>query len=79
MKIGIASDHHGIKAKAKIKKYLEHLGHDVIDYGSNNLDSVDYPIYAFKVGESLKKEVKAGIIVGTEMFILSDCLVEMNL
>ena len=63
MKIAIAADHNGIKIKAKIKKYLEHLGHEVIDYGTNTIDSVDYPEYAFKVGNALKEEVELGILI----------------
>jgi len=64
MKIGIASDHHGIKMKQKIQKYLEHLGHEVIDLGPETSESVDYPEYAFKVGKSLKKEeIDLGILI----------------
>ena len=53
MKIGIAADHNGVKMKAKIKAYLEHLGHEIIDFGPETIDSVDYPEYAFKVGKAL--------------------------
>ena len=63
MKIAIAADHHGVKTKEKIKKYLEHLGHEVIDYGTNNTTSVDYPEYAFKVGKALKEEIELGILI----------------
>jgi len=63
MKIGIAADHHGVRIKGKIKKYLEHLGHEVIDYGSNTVYSVDYPEYAFKLGNALKEEIELGILI----------------
>ena len=63
MKIGIAADHHGVRKKEKIKKYLEHLGHEVTDYGSNTVFAVDYPEYAFKVGKALKEEVELGILI----------------
>ena len=63
MKIGIAADHHGVRRKEKIKNYLEHLGHEVMDYGSNTVYSVDYPEYAFKVGEALKEEIELGILI----------------
>lgn len=63
MKIGIASDHKGIKTKEKIKKYLEYLGYEIIDYGTNNTTSVDYPEYAFKIGNALKEEVELGILI----------------
>lgn len=63
MKIGIAADHHGVKIKEKIKKYLEHFGYEVIDYGTNTIASVDYPEYAFKVGKALKEEIELGILI----------------
>ena len=63
MKIGIAADHHGVKTKEKIKKYLEHFGYEVIDYGTNTIASVDYPEYAFKVGKALKEEIELGILI----------------
>ena len=64
MKIGIAADHHGIKVKENIKKYLEKKGYEVIDYGTNTSDSVDYPEYAFKVAKLLKKEeIELGILI----------------
>ena len=64
MKIGIAADHHGIKVKETIKEYLEKKGYEVIDYGTNTSDSVDYPEYAFKVAKLLKKEeIELGILI----------------
>ena len=63
MKIGIAADHNGVKMKAKIKAYLEHLGHEIIDFGPETIDSVDYPEYAFKVGKALKEEIEIGILI----------------
>lgn len=64
MKIGIASDHHGVKIKKNIKDYLNHLGYEVLDLGPSTLDSVDYPEYAFKIGDLLKsKEIEIGILI----------------
>lgn len=57
MKIAIATDHHGVKEKAKLIKYLESLGNEMINYGPDSEESVDYPKYAFKVGESVSKGV----------------------
>ena len=42
MKIGIASDHAGYLKKVKIIKYLSKK-YEVMDYGTYNKDSVDYP------------------------------------
>lgn len=51
MKIGITSDHRGYKLKEKVTKYLKRKGYDVIDYGTNSSDIVDYSDYGIKLGE----------------------------
>lgn len=64
MKIGIANDHRGYILKMQLKLYLKDKGYEVIDYGTESEDSVDYPIYAFKVGEAVqKKEIDRGILI----------------
>ena len=64
MKISIGCDHAGFEAKEMIKKLLNSLKYDVLDYGTNSLDSVDYPIFGLKVGESIKNdEADRGIVV----------------
>jgi len=62
MKIGIGTDHRGLKKKELIIKYLKGKGIEVVDYGTNNTESTDYPIYAFKVGESVSK-IDFGILL----------------
>ena len=54
MKIGIASDHRGYKLKEKLTKYLIKKGYDVINYGTNSTESVDYSDYGIKLGEEYK-------------------------
>ena len=56
MKIAIASDHNGVKLKAKIISYLKELGHEVVDFGSKENEKVDYPDLAFSVGNSIASE-----------------------
>ncbi len=64
MKVGIANDHRGYKVKNQLVKYLKSLGYDVINYGSDTEEAVDYPLYAFKIGEALKnKEIDRGILI----------------
>lgn len=64
MVIGIANDHGGVDMKEKLVSYLEGLGYDVINYGTDSTDSVDYPIYAFKVGEEVRdKKIDVGILI----------------
>ena len=64
MVIGIANDHGGVDMKEKLVSYLEDLGYNVINYGTDSTDSVDYPIYAFKVGEEVRdKKIDVGILI----------------
>lgn len=64
MKIAIANDHNGVEIKNMLKNYMVELGHEVIDFGSNKNESVDYPEYAFKVGKSVAtKETDLGILI----------------
>ena len=64
MKISIGCDHAGFEAKEMIISLLEELKHDVLDLGTNSIDSVDYPIYGLKVGESIKnKIVDMGVVI----------------
>ena len=63
MKIGIASDHRGVILKEKIKNYLNGK-YQIIDYGTNSIESVDYPQYAYKIGEAVHdKKIDLGILI----------------
>ena len=46
MKIAIGSDHAGFQAKEELKKFLASQGHEVVDLGTKDEASVDYPDYA---------------------------------
>lgn len=64
MKIGIATDHRGVETKQELINYLESEGYNVVDYGTNSEDAVDYPDYAFKVGEAVaNKEIDFGVLI----------------
>ena len=64
MKIGIATDHRGVDLKQKLIIFLTEKGYNVVDYGTNSSDSVDYPDYAFKVGEAVRdKKIDQGILI----------------
>lgn len=64
MKISIANDHNGVKIKENLKKYIITLGHEVIDFGSKEGEAADYPLYAYKVGESVaSSESELGILI----------------
>jgi ribose 5-phosphate isomerase B len=53
MKIAIGADHKGFELKEKIKKILESWGHEVVDFGTDSTESVDYSDYAIRVGEAV--------------------------
>ena len=63
MKIGIASDHRGYETKERLKEYFKDK-YEIIDYGTNSKDRVDYPIYGIKLGEKVRdNEVEYGIAI----------------
>lgn len=64
MKIILGSDHGGYSLKESIKKYLTERGIEVIDKGCYSQESVDYPVYAKLVADSINsKEGDFGILV----------------
>jgi ribose 5-phosphate isomerase B len=69
MKIAVASDHRGVRVKGQILSQLAELGHEGIDLGPFDTESVDYPEYASKVARAVaSKEVDRGILIcGTGM------------
>ena len=75
MKIGIASDHRGFKLKTSIIKYLHKKNFQIYDYGTDSTTSVDYPKYAFYLGEKVAKgDIDFGIVIcGTGIGISIAC------
>lgn len=64
MKIGLSADHGGFNLKNSIKEHLVKNGYQVVDYGTNDEKSVDYPDYGKLLGEKIiEKEVDYGIAV----------------
>lgn len=64
MKLMIGSDHGGFELKEEVKKYLESLGHEVIDVGTYTPDSCDYPDIAKAGCEKITSgECERGILI----------------
>jgi ribose 5-phosphate isomerase B len=64
MKIAIGNDHAGPDYKYKVVELLNKLGHDVTNYGTDTLDSVDYPDFANPVAKSVNEGVaNVGILI----------------
>jgi len=64
MKIAVGSDHAGIEMKDEVKAILQSLGHNIIDFGTDTKDSVDYPDYGLKVARAVASgEADRGVAV----------------
>ena len=55
-KVVLASDHAGFKLKDSIKKFLVKKRKKILDRGTNNMDSVDYPDFAHLLSKKMKKK-----------------------
>ena len=63
-KVILASDHAGFKLKEEIKNFLIKKRKEILDLGTNNTDSVDYPDFAHRLSNKMKKNSKQiGILV----------------
>ena len=63
MKIGLASDHRGYQLKKYLIEELE-KNYEIEDYGTYSEESVDYPDYAFILGENVvNKNVDFGVAI----------------
>ena len=63
-KVFLASDHAGYKLKEEIKNFLIKKRKKVLDLGTKNTNSVDYPDYAHLLSKKMKKtENQFGILI----------------
>ena len=74
MKLGICCDHHGVDIKDDLIKFLKENNYEVIDYGTDKDNPVDYPDLAFLLGEKIGKEVDLGIAMCKTGIGMSICL-----
>lgn len=67
MKIAVASDHRGFKAKEEIMSIIMQMGHEPVDFGTDSNAPVDYPDTAFLAGMAVaeKKCDRAILICAT--------------
>ena len=75
MKVGIANDHAATEMKFALMKYLQDKGYEVVNYGFDTTESVDYPIAGEKLAMGVRNgEVERGIaICGTGVGISLAC------
>ena len=66
MKLGFASDHRGFKLKSELINYFKKNGYNIIDCGTNSLESCDYPDMARAAAEKVASgECERGIVLCT--------------
>ncbi len=62
--VGIASDHAGFELKAVLREQLGEMGVEVIDFGTNSPESVDYPDFADALASAMKDgRASRGILI----------------
>ena len=64
MKISIGNDHAGPEYKKAIVEMLKAKGHEVINYGTDSADSVDYPDFGHPVASDVAEgKADFGIVI----------------
>lgn len=64
--IAIACDHGGYNLKEAVKAHLMEKGYEVKDFGTNSLDSCDYPDYAAPAAKAVADGTcEKGIVICT--------------
>lgn len=65
MRIALGSDHAGFDLKTHLVSFLTAEGHEVIDFGTDSNESVDYPPICANVGRAVASgAADAGIVMG---------------
>lgn len=64
MRIVVGADHAGFEMKQIIAGYLRHVGHDVVDIGTNSASPVDYPDFAEALAKAISDgEAERGVLI----------------
>lgn len=64
MRIAIGNDHAAVELKQEIKAYVESLGHEVVNFGTDTNESCNYPEFGEKVGNAVVSgEYDCGILI----------------
>jgi ribose 5-phosphate isomerase B len=62
--VAVGADHGGFQFKEELKIFLDKLGFQVRDFGTNSIDAVDYPDFAHAVARAVsEKSVDVGIVI----------------
>lgn len=64
MKIAFANDHTAVALKNELLQYVADKGIECVNFGTDTLDSVDYPRYAYQAAQAVaNKECDFGIVI----------------
>lgn len=65
--VALAADHGGVEMKALLKQEIEAKGYEVLDLGTHDSQSVDYPDFADAMAKALKdgKAARGILMCGT--------------
>ncbi|MBQ4032740.1 MAG: ribose 5-phosphate isomerase B [Paludibacteraceae bacterium] len=64
LSIGMACDHAGYQLKEYLKDYLKPKVFEIVDFGTDSSDSVDYPDFGHKLGSAVNNgKVDYGIAI----------------
>jgi ribose 5-phosphate isomerase B len=65
VRIALGSDHAGYELKTVVAKHLAEQGHEVVDFGTDSDESVDYPAFCAAVARStVSGDAVFGIVLG---------------
>jgi ribose 5-phosphate isomerase B len=65
MRIAMGSDHAGYVLKEDVKAYLSDEGHEVIDFGTDSEQPVDYPVFIAAAAHAVSNgECERAIVMG---------------
>jgi len=65
MRIAFGSDHAGYLLKEHVKRFVEGLGHETLDLGTDSEEPVDYPLYCANAARAVVNgEADRGMVFG---------------
>ena len=65
MRIAVASDHAGFRLKQSLADALRAAGHEVVDFGTDSEEAVDYPRFVRQAALAVARgECERGIVLG---------------
>ena len=64
MRVALGNDHAGLPLRAVVIGLLESLGHELVDFGTDQERPVDYPCFAARVARAVRDgEANLGVVI----------------